>query len=293
MAQVKVGIPSRIITKWRLLISVKHHNDGSSASDKVFALPERLETILLDVPIRDVLVNAQRVSRVWHQIIHNSKTMQRALLFEPVPMDPVKSSLPLKRSDLLHEWNTSSRGREVYQHIESTLRDHVVVRNPLLDILADCWYYTFPAWHTAMRRSEASWRRMLLSQPTVEFTVEDFTWLEHMRLEESEIFAEVVGDGRVLEGVHSLLSLLRRMMGWWVDVRFVRDVEVELTGPPRRTPREVASPVQHLEVGRRVNPSYVMEYADIDLIQGRIVRDSERSHRPRHRGRILVPMRRI
>ncbi|KAK4989311.1 hypothetical protein LTR50_003303 [Elasticomyces elasticus] len=53
-----------------------------AAVDNVFLLPELLEQILLQVPIKDVLVY-QRVCGQWQAVIASSIRLQRALFFAP------------------------------------------------------------------------------------------------------------------------------------------------------------------------------------------------------------------
>ncbi|KAK5732323.1 hypothetical protein LTR17_010637 [Elasticomyces elasticus] len=49
---------------------------------QVLALPELLETILLGLPIKDLLF-AQKVCKTWKQIMGESTSIQRALFFKP------------------------------------------------------------------------------------------------------------------------------------------------------------------------------------------------------------------
>ncbi|KAK4615428.1 hypothetical protein CLAFUW4_09933 [Fulvia fulva] len=54
-----------------------------SAAERVFAIVELAEFILLESPPRAVLRN-QRVSKVWQATVLGSKALQQALFFEPV-----------------------------------------------------------------------------------------------------------------------------------------------------------------------------------------------------------------
>ncbi|KAK4965373.1 hypothetical protein LTR42_012129 [Elasticomyces elasticus] len=52
------------------------------AAQQVLDLPELLESILLILPMRDLLL-AQRVSKTFQQVILSSPHIQRALFFAP------------------------------------------------------------------------------------------------------------------------------------------------------------------------------------------------------------------
>jgi hypothetical protein len=49
------------------------------AMQNTLRLPELLESIISHVPERDILCNAQRVSRHWRTIIHSSPTIQKKI----------------------------------------------------------------------------------------------------------------------------------------------------------------------------------------------------------------------
>lgn len=57
------------------------------AATKVFAIPELLEMILLQVPPRSLLVSAQRVSKQWSEAIKASAKLQQSLCFKQRPAD--------------------------------------------------------------------------------------------------------------------------------------------------------------------------------------------------------------
>jgi len=59
---------------------------------KILLVPEILEAILLQLPIQDLLVNAQRVIHAWKITMESFVALQQALLFQP---SPPKSLLPL------------------------------------------------------------------------------------------------------------------------------------------------------------------------------------------------------
>lgn len=53
------------------------------AMQNTLSLPELLENIISHIPDRDILCNAQRVSRHWRTIIHSSPTIQKKIWLQP------------------------------------------------------------------------------------------------------------------------------------------------------------------------------------------------------------------
>ena len=56
---------------------------SSKLATKVFAIPELLEMILVNLPARDILLHAQATNRTFRETISGSKQLQRLLFFEP------------------------------------------------------------------------------------------------------------------------------------------------------------------------------------------------------------------
>ncbi|KXT01652.1 hypothetical protein AC578_2763 [Pseudocercospora eumusae] len=63
------------------------------ATSKVYDTVELLESILLELPIRDVLL-AQRVAKSWQQTISGSIKLQRSLFFKPMAVLTASQSGP-------------------------------------------------------------------------------------------------------------------------------------------------------------------------------------------------------
>jgi hypothetical protein len=53
----------------------------ATTSERVLSMPEILEAILLRLSLRDLLVHAQLVNRVWRDLISTSPTLQQTLFF--------------------------------------------------------------------------------------------------------------------------------------------------------------------------------------------------------------------
>lgn len=167
------------------------------AASKVLLIPELLEEILSDLDMQTLLVSAQRVNRLWFDVISHSKRLQQALFFTPI-QPSVRPSLAYsnpKQSPL--------RGRSPYH------KEIVSTRNPLLEkhfgpvffssgsspcILNKNNFSKSLEWgpdyrdedgmpaktlsrHKAFTRAGASWRRMLVSQPAPPAL--GFVWWEH------------------------------------------------------------------------------------------------------------------
>jgi hypothetical protein len=61
----------------------------SASVENVFGFPHLAEKILLHMRIKDLLVNAQRVSKQWKAVIDSSTRLQQALFFKPLPGGPI------------------------------------------------------------------------------------------------------------------------------------------------------------------------------------------------------------
>ncbi|KAL4966089.1 uncharacterized protein BDV14DRAFT_171597 [Aspergillus stella-maris] len=145
----------------------------SSSIDKVLGTPELLEMILAQTDMRTLLVSAQRVCQTWKNIIDDSRYIQQCLFFEPVKG---KEPRPSKKC--------SYHNRDI-QTDDGKQTDSVLL-NPLLK---HAFASIFPAKRTRNRKrafrfrgipassssssssrspfahKDASWRRMLVSQP--------------------------------------------------------------------------------------------------------------------------------
>ncbi|KAL3958919.1 hypothetical protein ACCO45_007081 [Purpureocillium lilacinum] len=156
----------------------------SSAAQAVLSTAELLEAILVGVDIRTLLVSVPRVSRRWHAVVASSLPLQRALFFHPESEDdsagdrdriPAKRQNPLLRvlfpawfecvpsfrpsvAEPLHRFPaTVTMGYKRFQEL------------PLYDASL---HMKSPGGHdNPFLRPEASWRRMLTSQPPCRIVV--------------------------------------------------------------------------------------------------------------------------
>lgn len=158
------------------------------AVTSVFGTPELLETILLELPIKDLLINAQRVDKTFNGTIQASAKLQQALFFKPLPGKPLnfeKTTPP--------QWLESPDDE----------RYHTVLANPFYNSLRSILLAT-PGDHPIrpsrlLQRPEASWRRMLVTQPPITVDLSR-TSMERMRMipdSEGQFYEDYCEPGQV------------------------------------------------------------------------------------------------
>ncbi|PLN79779.1 hypothetical protein BDW42DRAFT_172105 [Aspergillus taichungensis] len=126
----------------------------TSAVTTVLSTHELLEGILLQVDLRTLLISAQRVNHIWHDLISSSLPLQRALFFAPDDNNNTEHTFnPFLKNAFptffLPLSGSSEGGRKKLDlnSLEMVLR---------------------PDKQTAYLRPAASWRRMLVRQPPVQ-----------------------------------------------------------------------------------------------------------------------------
>lgn len=129
--------------------------------DTVLSLPELLESILVQLPMRD-LVRVQRVSHAWYDSITKSPTLQKKLFFRPI----LNNSLHQRRigvevNPLLEElfppfFRLSTPDNETDWNFQGL--------TPLDFIRRQRWFVC-ESRQRAVLRPDASWRRMFPSHP--------------------------------------------------------------------------------------------------------------------------------
>ncbi|KAJ6508680.1 hypothetical protein C8R45DRAFT_1089836 [Mycena sanguinolenta] len=115
-------------------------------STNVISTPELLEQVLVQLPMRDLLVAAPLVSKSWHALTL-SPTVRRALFFEP---DPLGSASERVLNPLLMETFPPFFALQQGEGSPGTIETMPWSKAPY-----------------AFKRKEASWRRMLVTQPPV------------------------------------------------------------------------------------------------------------------------------
>ncbi|KXT18151.1 hypothetical protein AC579_7702 [Pseudocercospora musae] len=219
---------------------------SSCAQIVVFGTAELFETILLELRIQNILVNASRVCREWKRKIDGSRRLQEALYFRPLPGAPVEP-----RGEHLYEKRKRLPGEGRIKAIE-------VLENPLMPRVRRI----FEKWdkfrsmkgktgETAAQRcrriarenaftsSEASWRRMLAYQPPVlNLDFEHDTWINIDAIENRRglTMRDTAGDGYVYWriGCHPITDLYRNMRSY-KRARNVRRLEYDAKDEPEHS----------------------------------------------------------
>ncbi|KAJ7864981.1 hypothetical protein B0H14DRAFT_2734941 [Mycena olivaceomarginata] len=124
----------------------------SSAQESVISTPELLEHTLSLLPMRDLLVAAPLVSRTWHTITL-SPTIQRALFFNPDLSAIVPVQNPLL-AEIFPPFFASECEENRFWGTAYSIKEMPWADAP-----------------DAFKRANASWRRMLVTQPPTQTMV--------------------------------------------------------------------------------------------------------------------------
>lgn len=132
----------------------------SHTAPPLFYIPEILTAILQNLTPRDLLVSAQRVNRLFHETTTKSPALRQLLYFDPSSPefnDTTKFNFnPLLRDAFFPFFQSSSNWG--YKELDKC--------DWLSQLEAMEWNKT-PERITAFAREEASWRNMLLTEPSV------------------------------------------------------------------------------------------------------------------------------
>ncbi|KAJ5105749.1 hypothetical protein NUU61_003096 [Penicillium alfredii] len=149
---------------------------AASPQQQVWSTPELLESVLLPLDPRTLLVSAQRVCRTWTSLIRESSAIQKALFFTPVEgVSTEKAHNPLLAAafpSLFHTINTDSEDEEEFSFEGLDIVQH-------------------PEKRAVYFRPEASWRNMLVQQPP---THKLAVWKSSFSWWNTYIYFEIPGD---------------------------------------------------------------------------------------------------
>ncbi|KAK5705544.1 hypothetical protein LTR97_002663 [Elasticomyces elasticus] len=198
----------------------------TTAGGTLASTPELVEMILLQLPLPNVLL-AQRVDRTWYAIIKESPQLQRALFFRPrrdislvfpsaaICTLPCKSAGTCKR--LLEPPGHGREGIRWMFEVAGTQEAHCPTINPLTTTLwPEQWMSSeeiefrtpLVGHNTAVARREASWRRMLFTQPPVTNLMVDHGYARHWH-EVVATSAAGVTLGDIVENSYAFSTLAR------------------------------------------------------------------------------------
>lgn len=138
-----------------------------SSAQTVFAIPELLELILLKLPFLD-LVRAQMINQRVYDVIESSHLLQEALFFRASPASSFPRPNPLLQPCLNAQFLDlrSNQTRCRYLHKPRGRRMVDWKKWPTVNYREGFKLNLKPTGE-AVRRKDASWRRMLIVQPPV------------------------------------------------------------------------------------------------------------------------------
>lgn len=143
------------------------------AANQVLSVPELLEGILADLPMRSLLL-MQRTSRQWNEAITHSPVLQQKLFFQPARTCPQpQENLAVDVNPLIQELFPpfiDDLKTLNYGNLDDVEDDLCLVesRPPYkggVEILRQQQWYKSETKRKAVLRPDASWRRMFLSHP--------------------------------------------------------------------------------------------------------------------------------
>ncbi|KAL2072039.1 hypothetical protein VTL71DRAFT_11382 [Oculimacula yallundae] len=168
--------------------------ETSSAKDRVLSLPELLIAIIIQLPQREILVNAQRVSHKWHAIVKSQRIQQALFFASSSPTEPVfnpmlteafppwfkppntTSYLPEQSFDGL-DWASSSAKRDAYSRKEASWRKMLVVQPPARTLeIVQCKSYPRGTWKKVGNVTFADGVRMGVLFDYAQNTVSSMNW---------------------------------------------------------------------------------------------------------------------
>ncbi|RDW72586.1 uncharacterized protein DSM5745_07758 [Aspergillus mulundensis] len=178
---------------------------NSTPHHKIFSIPELVEAILLETDPRTLLTSAQRVCRLWNDLIKNKDELQQALFFKPSRKASSRHGHRQMNPLIPRLWH------ELFRRKGFATPKYFL---PLDPIKAE-----------AYQRPNASWRRMLLYQPPeyrlgiIEYGIcnndaesAEFSELK-MQMDETGLrlrhINELLEDGRLVAGCDPLILWTR------------------------------------------------------------------------------------
>lgn len=158
---------------------------------KVFAIPELLEAILLELPTRDLLL-AQAVNVGFRDTIKSSIEIRRALFYEQTPASTSDAQAKPRINPLINRmYNFGKRGVSLHNHLQQCRYMDIGDRG---EIFREACYHlhaplrSFPPKMTA--HSPGSWRDMFMTHPPCPVVIVD----EFSRFHVMELAARTMGE---------------------------------------------------------------------------------------------------
>ena len=133
---------------------------ANTASSTALNTTEILEYIMLSLPLDDLLLRASLVSHFWQNTLTGSPHLQRALFFQPFPNITLQYFSRGTTSTKTPHWATSTTDPNFYTPYENPFYAFFYNNENQRLVLTKKTY-------EAAMRPEASWMRMLISQPAI------------------------------------------------------------------------------------------------------------------------------
>ncbi|KAK5692346.1 hypothetical protein LTR97_010654 [Elasticomyces elasticus] len=189
-------------------------NDSLSACERVFATFELLEMILLELRPADILI-CQRISKLYNDLITNSKQLQRTLCFDPEPPASCGKSrinpffppgVPGVDCPLYESRNTGTLSYPTRSRYEPSQRTFTVqsyvdkaTGESNAGLFLNTPSYDLPQPHFV---KEASWLRMYALQPPDRIGFYTSSWHGEPVQLGTHKFAEGLKLGEILQAFH-------------------------------------------------------------------------------------------
>lgn len=147
--------------------------------------------------IDEILTNAERVNKTWHDTIQESSRLQEALFFKPIPWKDIKYT---EKSDNYESYGLGILAKNIPEYAGSNVPEllcgHNIVKNSLCRHVRESWevleHARLSSKVATLHRPDASWRRMFISQPPTQVPrsgTEPVTWLGDLEpTEDNTIF---------------------------------------------------------------------------------------------------------
>ena len=113
------------------------NSNMATSRDRVFALPELLEAILLELPVKKLLL-VQRVSKHWQTTIKASVSIQQALFYTPKPLSSTTSKDRPDINPVLNGIIHRVNGSLSVETISKVYRNDDYVEIPGAQYIEDC-----------------------------------------------------------------------------------------------------------------------------------------------------------
>lgn len=207
------------------------------------------------MPLRDILVRAQRVNRTWRDSIATSPKIQQALFFRPITSDTIRLkagfrnlrackddgecrpsfSLP-KLGDQGEDAWTWAKSNEKFEG-DFLMSPRWIAGNP--DIYARHFVHGImleTAEESHSPKLQASWQRMLCSQPPVSHTIVDhWTASRHFHIMSASQIDAGITNGDAVESMrafhtHRMNLIVRRPRSFGLDTNGGVVEVVDVTG---------------------------------------------------------------